>query len=306
MTYQNNAGKDGTPAGSMSTIAAIDPATGTVRTTWSVLGRCDGLTADPANHRLLASVNEDANSSLFVITPPSPTPAQYTYSPDPAETGSDGSNGGTDAISVGPDGTIYIAHSNPDVSQPPPNNTAAVYTMNLSGTTATLTPMFGINDPATVVNPAAGSPPSAPLAMTDPDSNRYVSDLFGGTLVQDSQGDSKLVFAGLKAGDPKRQLNLTNDPATKAGPDVTPQLDDIVEVRGAGVLYVVDQSTWNLFSIDITAAMSGTFFVSQPNPSSGDKANVPALGVVDMTTGVVTHINSTFGSPKGLLFVPAK
>jgi hypothetical protein len=154
VTYQNNAGKDGTPPGSMSTIVAFDPTTKAVVATYSVTGRCDGLTADPIHHRLLASVNEDLNSSLFVITPGNPIPAHYTYSPNAAETGSDGTNGGTDAISVSPDGTIYVAHSNPDTSLPAPNNTAAVYTMTLSGTTAKLAPLFGVNDPAQVVNPA--------------------------------------------------------------------------------------------------------------------------------------------------------
>ncbi len=306
VTYQNNAGKDGTPAGSMSTIAAIDPANGKVVTTYSVLGRCDGLTADPTNHRVLASVNEDANSSLFVITPGTPAPAHYTYSPDPAETGSDGSNGGTDAISVAPDGTIYIAHSNPESMLAAPNNTAAVFTLTLSGTTANLTRLFGVNDPATVINPAAGSPASAPLALTDPDSNRFVADLSGGTLIQDAQADSKLVLSGPHAGGPLKQLNMTNAAPTQSGKDATPQLDDIEEVRGAGTLYAVDQLGGNVFAIDVTAADKGVFFVSQPNPASGDKPNNAAIGVVDMTSGVVTHIDTTLGSPKGLLFVPAK
>ncbi len=299
VTYQNNAGKDGTPEGSKSTIVAIDPATGKVSATYSVLGRCDGLTADPGNHRVFASVNEDSNSSLFVITPGTPTATHYTYNPGPSETGSDGSNGGTDAISVAPDGTVYIAHSNPDVNLPAPNNTAAVFTLTLSGTTANLKPVFGVNDSATVINPASGSPATAALALTDPDSNRWVDDLFGGTLIQDAQADSKLVFYSKT--EPKlRQLNLTN---AKGATAVTPQLDDVTGVKGAGTLYVVDQSTGNVFAIDITAAQSGTFFASQPNPAAGDKANTPALSVVDMTTGVVTHVNSGFGSPKGLLFV---
>src|SRR5437867_2068634 len=57
VTYQNNAGKDGSPPGSLSTIAAFDPTSGAVITTYSVTGRCDGVTADPASHRWLASVN---------------------------------------------------------------------------------------------------------------------------------------------------------------------------------------------------------------------------------------------------------
>jgi hypothetical protein len=306
VTYQNNAGKDGSPPGSMSTIVAFDPSDGAVVAKYSVTGRCDGLTADPVHHRLLASVNEDNNSSLYVITPGHPTPAHYLYSPDPSEMGSDGSNGGTDAISVSPDGTIYVAHSNPDTSLPPPNNTAAVYTMTLSGTTATLTPFFRVNDQADVVNPTPGGAESAPLGLTDPDSNRFVPGENGGMLIQDAQADSKLVLASNLGEDHPtlRQLNLTN--ATEPpGSLLTPQLDDIERVTGRGTLYAVDQKTGNIYAIDTSGVEPGTFFVSQPSPSAGDLANDPALGVVDLQSGVVTHVDSTLGSPKGLLFVPA-
>jgi hypothetical protein len=302
VTYQNNAGKDGTPAGSMSTIAAFDQHSGALVTTYSVVGRWDGLTADSAHGRLLASVNEDLNSSLYVITPGTPTPAHYTYTPSPAETGSDGTNGGTDAISIGADGTIYIAHSNPESMLPPPGNTAAVYTMTLSGATAMLTPLFGVNDTASVVNPVSGGPASEPLGLTDPDSNRFVAALNGGTLIQDAQADSKLVLASnLSGGKPTLAgLKLTN---FNGDPKVTPQLDDIERIGGTGTLFAVDQAFGNVLAIPMTSADAGVFVVSQPKPATGDLANTPALGVVDLTTGVVTPRNFLLGSPKGLLFV---
>jgi hypothetical protein len=182
VTFQNNAGKDGTPAGSMSTIVEFDRF-GRELATWNVLGRCDGLTADPFNNTLLASVNEDNNSSLFVITPGNPVPAHYTYSPNPSEIGpgETSSNGGTDSISVGPDGTVYIAHSNPD---PGAGNTAAAYTLTLSGTTANLTRLFGVQDSASVVG--AVPPATTTLNLTDPDSNRFIpatDPVLPGTLI---------------------------------------------------------------------------------------------------------------------------
>jgi hypothetical protein len=80
-------------------------------------------------------------------------------------------------------------------------------------------------------------------------------------------------------------------------------LDDIERIGGAGTLYAVDQAFGNVLSIPMTAADAGVFVVSQPKPSTGDLANTPALGVVDLTTGVVTPRNYLLGSPKGLLFV---
>ena len=304
VTYQNDAGKDGTPFGSFSTILAYD-STGKSVATYTIPGRCDGLSADPTRHRILATANEDLNSSLFVITPGTTQPTHYTYNPDPAQTGSDGSNGGTDAVSVTPDGTMYAAHSNPDPKLSAPNNAPAVYKMTLSGTTARLAPLFGVNDAAAVINAGGGA--ATPMGLTDPDSNHYFPSLGGGTLIQGAQGDSKLVLAtNLALGNPSlKQLNLTNATAPRHGA-ATPQVDDIVQVSGPGTLYAVDQGpSAVVYAMDTSAITPGTVFVSQPKPSTGDLPNDPSLGIVDLATGVVTHIGSGLTSPKGLLFVPA-
>ena len=304
VTYQNDAGKDGTPVGSYSTVIAYD-STGKSVATYTIPGRCDGLTADPTHNRILATANEDINSSLFVIHPGTAQPAHYTYSPDPAQTGSDGKNGGTDAISVTPGGKIYVAHSNPDPKLPAPNNTAAVYMLTLSGTTAQLTPLFGVNDPAAGINGPSGA--ATPLGLTDPDSNQYLPALGGGTLIQSAQADSKLVMAtNLQSGHPAlKQLMLTNARPPRHGA-ATPQLDDIAQVTGPGTLYAVDQGPSALvYAIDTSAITPGTMFGSQPKPSTGDLPNDPGLAVVDPTTGVVSHIGAGLTSPKGLLFLPA-
>lgn len=306
VSYQNNAGPDGSPAGSTSDVVAFDARTGKVEQHYVFPGRIDGLTADSRHHRVIATANEDLNSSMYVITPRDQKVKHYTYSPDPAQTGSDGTNGGTDSIAIGQDGAIYVAHSNPDVSLPAPNNAPAVYTVKLSGSTAKLTPLFGINDVAAVINPATGAPGSAPLGLTDPDSNRFVHGPDGGTLIQDAQADSKLVFVS-DLDDKKpvvKQLNLTNA-VQSAGGAATPQLDDIVPVDGDGTLFVVDQKAGNIYRADTDGVRPGTLFVSQPKPASGDLPNDAALGVVDPKTGVVTHLSVgvTLVSPKGLLFV---
>jgi hypothetical protein len=136
----------------------------------------------------------------------------YHYAPSPAQKGSDGINGGTDAISVAADGSVYVAHSNPDVSLPGANNTAATYTLTLQGTTAKLTPLYGVNDTARVINRAKGAPATEKLGLTDPDSNRWIQGPHGGVLLQDAQADSKLVVvANLEAKKPTLGvLNLAN------------------------------------------------------------------------------------------------
>jgi hypothetical protein len=76
---------------------------------WDVRGKCDGLTADPGRHRVIATVNEDAHSSVYTISPwasPGRQLHHYAYSgPLP-------SKGGTDAISVF-HGMVLISASAP-------------------------------------------------------------------------------------------------------------------------------------------------------------------------------------------------
>jgi len=303
VTYQNNAGPDGSPTGSHSTVVALDSA-GHAAQVWSIAGRVDGLTADPARHRVLATANEDLNSSLYAITPGDKTPTHYTYSPDPAQKGTDGSNGGTDSISIAADGSIYLAHSNPDLTLPTPNNAPALYRATLSGSTASLTPVFGVNDRAAVINPAAGAPAVTKMMLTDPDSNRIITVAGQPTLVQDAQGDSKLVFvSGLTAATPTlKQLNLHNATGAAA---ITPQLDDLEQITGPGTLYIADQGSGVIYALDTAAMTPGTIVVSQPKPGKGDLANRAGVGTLDPATGIVTSLLTAPRSPKGLLFVPA-
>ena len=298
VTYQNGVSATGGAAGSgvtQSSIVEYSPQ-GAVLQTWLLTGRCDGLGADPQLGVVIATVNEDNNSYLATLAPGQASPATYTYSPDPAQqaTGETSSNGGTDSVTVGPDGTIYIAHSNPDPGYP---STAATYTATLSGSTATLTPLFPVDGSATEVS--TGQPTT--LALTDPDSNRYLpasAPVLPGALLQDSQGDGKVVIVDHPhtGSQSLRQLSLSNaENATQ------PTIDDLEEVTGPGTLYVVDQGAGTVQAIDTTDFTPGTIVVSQP----ADSGNTGQLGVLDPTTGVITHFASTFTSPKGLVFVPA-
>ncbi|RAG83834.1 hypothetical protein DN069_20110 [Streptacidiphilus pinicola] len=309
VAYQNNAGPDGSPAGSKSDVVGFDLRSGKVVRHWVFPGRVDGLTADPRHGRLLVTVNEDLNSTFYTITPKakSATVVHYHYTPSPAQKGSDGVNGGTDAISVAADGTIYVAHSNPDVSLPGANNTAATFTLTLHGTTAKLTPLYGVNDTARVINRAKGAPATEKLGLTDPDSNRWIQGPRGGVLLQDAQADSKLVVVtGLKAKKPSLGvLNLVNAKVDPKAP-ATPQLDDIVLAGGKGVLFVVDSQAGKIYEAKTEGVRPGTLFASQPAPKAGDLPNVAALSVIDPRTGVVTPVNTgsvKLASPKGLLFV---
>lgn len=297
VTYQNGVGPDGAPSktgAAQSSVVEYGPTGNTVKT-WLITGRVDGLTADPAHNRVFATANEDNNSSLFVIVPTQNKPFHFTYSPNPAEQapGETSSNGGTDAVTIGTDGSVYVTHSNPDPGVP---STAATYRLTLSGTTATLTPLFRVNDPARDVTTGK----RVNLALTDPDSNRFIpvgAPVLPRTLLQVAQGDGQIVIVHRPRAVNQSLSRLT---LTNAENTTQPTIDDVTEVTGPGTIYVVDQKLATVQKIDTGGLTPGTLVVAQP----ADSGNAGQLGTLDPKTGVITHFANTFASPKGLAFVP--
>ena len=301
VTYQNGVGPDGSPSPTgvfQSTVVEYAP-NGNVAQSWLLLGRCDGLGADPANNRLLASVNEDNNSSLYSITPGVADPLHLSYSPNPSQIapGESSPNGGTDSIAVGPTGKVFIAHSNPDPGFP---STAATYTAQLKGTDALLEPLFNVDSRAKDV--VTGK--ETKLALTDPDSNSLIpasAPTLGGTLLQDSQGDGIVVIVKNPSTKHPSLASLTLHNAET--PSLQPTIDDISEVTGPGTLYVVDQGAGTVQTIDTAGFTPGTLVVAQPSDSTTNPPTTGQLGVLDPATGVITHFANAFSSPKGLVFV---
>ncbi|MCI4347259.1 MAG: hypothetical protein L3J97_01405 [Thermoplasmata archaeon] len=290
--YQNGINPDGSPGSPggpyHSTLAGYDPITGSLVRTIQVTGKIDGLTAEQQSEKLIATVNEDVNSSLDIINPETGTVTTYTYSPNPAISG----NGGTDSIAVQGD-RIFLAHSNPnDATQ------ATDYEVHLHLAThiAKLTPLFFDNSPAT----DAVSGATVRLGLTDPDTNFLMppsGERFAGDLATIGQADGQIVFAAHLHGKPHLTvLNLTDN---KTG-NVPPIDGFTVATSDRGTLYVVDAKAGTIEALDTSGWEKGTVFVGEPS----DNGN-PLIGVLNLHTGVVTSLGNHFASPKGLLFVPA-
>jgi hypothetical protein len=278
--YQNGVGTMGEPSPTGQTQSTVVEYNkhGKVQRSWNVTGKCDGLGADPVSGQILASVNEDGNSSIYTIDPTSGQVDHLTYSPDPESLG----GGGTDAISV-LNGAIYISGSNPSAADAP-----AVYQASLDEASgvATLTPLF--------LDDAAATGPNGPvtLALTDPDSNEVVpsqSPLYAGDFMLDSQGDAQLIFVG-NPGTPSQ--TLTQLP-------IGDQIDDSAWATSTtGTLYLSDNKKNQVDEIRGTFT-PGTMFVSVPNDSNvGD-----FVGELNMSTGQITPVLVGFGNPHGMVFV---
>jgi hypothetical protein len=286
--FQNGIGPDGTPAlggPSDSTIAGYDPKNaGSPVRIIHVTGKVDGLTADPGRDRLIATVNEDKNSGLDVIDPATGTVTPYHYVPDPAVLG----NGGTDSVAV-KGGRIFVVHSNPnDAAQ------AAEYELTLDKDTseALLRPVFFCDS----VAKDAVTGVSAALGLGDPDTSAFMprsAPRFGGQLATVGQGDGQIVFASHLGEDSTPKLTVLN---LSDNTQATPQVDGLATATSdRGTLYVVDNKTGTIKALDTKGWPEGTVFVGSPN----------GLGTLDLSTGKITALSNAFGSPKGLLFVPA-
>lgn len=280
--YSNGVGPGGEPSPTGqkdSTVVEYSP-TGKKLASWNLVGKVDGLTADRWTGNVVATVNEDANSSLYTITPWLPTAWQvkhYQYSPSVLPHG-----GGTDSISVY-HGKLYIAASNPS---PNADGTTfsgpALYEADLWGNTAKLTPV--LKDNAVVKDAVTGK--SVTLNLSDPDSSGVMpaaAPRFAHDLMLDSQADQQLIFLDRVGG--KHQTGTVLNLSTS--------IDDSAVARDhSGTLFLSDTGANTIY------AVHGQF---QPGSMYGATSNT--IGQIDLKTGAVKTFVSGFKSPHGLIFV---
>lgn len=287
--YQNGVGTMGEPSPTGGTESTVVEYTlqGKVIGAWNVVGKVDGIGGDPQRHFVIATVNEDGNSSLYTIAPTYNGKAEikhYAYNSNPLPHG-----GGTDAVVVR-DGVIYISASNPS---PDADGTTfsgpALYSADLDGSTAVLKPV--LFDDSTATNAVTGA--HVTLNLSDPDSNEAVprgTTRFGGDVVLDSQGDGELIFLSHPDSRDQRATVLP----------LSTQVDDTAFVSDPhGTLLVVDNSLNEVVAIT-GAFQRGETFSAVPNDSTVIPGN---LGSVDLATGQITAFGSGFANPHGLLFL---
>jgi hypothetical protein len=293
VAWQNGVGAKGEPAANGNTQSTVVEYSRSGRNlhSWQLTGRVDGMTSDPAHDRIIATVNEDGNTSFYTIRPDAPAASQlihYAYSPDPPVHG-----GGTDTPHIYR-GQILISASNPsDATQP------AVYRAVLSGTTATLTPLFLDNVSATVAN--TNSPQNGQqvtLALSDPDSNAVVpasSPRFGRDFMLDSQGDLQQVYVR-NAGTANQKFFVLN---------LSQSVDDTAWATASrGTLYATDGK-------NTVYAVRGHFHVgtafSSVTPGNANSAppnpGPNYLATLNLNTGVLTAVPGITFTAKGLVFV---
>jgi hypothetical protein len=277
---------------------------GAVVNTWSIAEKIDGMAADPLNHRVIVSLNEDAATRLATITPSAASGqqvTQYTYSPDPRGASTPvalHTGGGTDQVSVDKEGHVLITASHAGTA-----TGTAVFKVVLTppssptGTgTATLSPTF--LDDATAANGNTGSG-TVKLALGDVDSGAIVpqdSPRYGGSYVITDQTALEVVFA--------------NDIFNGSGVTVLKTqfgLDDLLWTSGpGGTLYVVDKGPTSVLPAVSASSLwkvTGPFTkntVLAANDGQGDQVVTVNLNNGNLTP-FVQHLQTT----KGLVYLNA-
>jgi len=302
--FQNGVGPQGqasTDGNRDGTVVEFSP-NGSVVHQWDIQGKIDGLTADPYTGQVIATVNEDLNSSLYSINPWSGHVTHYWYSrPLPH-------HGGTDAISFY-NGQMLISASAPGTTGAAAPNPAypAVYSVTLDQArhVAFFRALFYDESLATAANgPHFGK--TVKLALTDPDSSEVVprfAPRFGGDFMLTSQGDLEQIYVH-GAGTWYQHLSVLTLPVS---------VDDTAWATAwHGAFYATDNGG------DAVDVIAGTFWPGTalvavtPCNANSAPATCPApgfpanyLGQLNMYTGQITPVKLRGASlhPQGLIFV---
>ena len=307
--FQNGVGPQGEPStdGNTDSTVVEFTAAGQVLRQWDIHGKCDGITADARTHLLIATVNEDAHSSIYTITPGAPARSQvehYRYGSQPLP-----HNGGTDAISIY-HGLVLVSASAPGTAGPaaPQPGYPAVYavTFNAAAHVATVAPLFSDEASAVVANPGAAYGTVTTLALTDPDSNEVVPDSaarFAGDFMLTSQGDKEQIFVQ-RPGRHRSGLAVLR---------LSQPVDDTAwALHPAGRLYGADTSGDTIDEVTGRFTPGSVFVAVTPCDAGNAPATCPGpgfppnyLGQLNPSTGHITRVPLAGPAfePQGMVFV---
>ena len=319
--FQNGVGPQGqaSPDGNRDSTIVEFTLNGHMIRQWDVRGKCDGLTANPATGLVVATVNEDANSSLYTINPSNGQVLHYFYSLPLPRHGSTRPlphqvlrslphNGGTDAISFY-HGMMLISASAPGTTgaAAPKPAYPAVYSVTLNSALhiAFVRPLFYDESDATAANgPHFGR--TVRLALTDPDSNEVVPGFesrFAGDFMLTSQGDKEQIYVR-GAGSRHQHLWVLR---------LSQSVDDTAwSTSWKGAFFAADHDGDTIDRIS-GIFWPGTAFVAvTPCDANNAPATCPApgfpanyLGKLNMFTGQITPVSLRGPrlQPQGMIFV---
>jgi hypothetical protein len=305
--FQNGVGPQGqaSPDGNRDSTIVEFTQGGTVVSQWDVRGKCDGLTANPVTGLVIATVDEDANSSLYAIDPFTNRVRHYSYNKQPLP-----HNGGTDAISFY-NGLMLISASAPGTAgaaAPEPYYPAVfIVSLNPANRVAYVKALFYDEAHATAADgPQSGQ--TVRLGLTDPDSNEVVpldAPRFGGDFMLTSQGDKEQIFVQ-GADTPFQQLSVLH---------LSNSVDDTAWASTAfGSFFAADHDGDTIDKISGFWGTGTILAAVTPCDANGAPATCPGpgfpanyIGSLNPWTGQLTPLalSGPKVEPQGMIFVPS-
>jgi hypothetical protein len=279
--WQNITAKDG--ADNKSSTIGEYTTSGALVKTWTIGGptagtgcHTDGMRMNPTTNQLWVMCNEDGSPRLFTIDPAASTATEITLPKVPH-------GGGFDDIQF-VSGLTFIDASNPTLNSAGQNVFPALYTVTLTGTTASLTPVLKGGAKADTLNPPVTS---TTLPLTDPDSMMIDPQ---GDLVLDSQADMQLLFI---------QNPGTAGQSIKVLPVGTPVDDTVWPTATNGCMIIADNAS-GVFSVCSDLWVTSTPLTAAPN----DSTIISFVGTVSLGTGLITPVIVGMNNPHGMAFIP--
>ena len=301
--FQNGVGPQGqaAPDGNRDSTVVEFTRTGHALRQWDLRGKCDGLTADPLTGQVIATVNEDAHSSVYTINPVTGQVRHYHYSrPLPHQ-------GGTDAISIY-HGQVLVSASAPGTTgkAAPQPGYPAVYQVTFHPASRDRA------HPAGVLRRGQGDGGQphglgtvVRLGLTDPDSNEIVPPYalrFRGDFMLTSQGDKEQIF-----------LRSTIRPALTLL-RLSQSVDDTAWASGPGRIYTTDNAAGTVNVVTGPFRPGMVLVAVTPCDADNAPATCPApgfpanyLGALNPWTGHISKlpVRGEALQPQGMLFAPA-
>jgi hypothetical protein len=273
---------------------------------WNLVGKCDGVTADPQTGQIIATVNEDAHSSIYLIDPVAGGKAVHYHYNEPLP-----SHGGTDAIEIYRRMILLSASAPGTTGVPAPRpNYPAVYRAVFDARThiASIHALFYDEAAATVANTnSSGQGNKVRLALTDPDSNEDVpayAHRFAGDFMLTSQGDKEQIFVS-DAGGPHQALSVLK---------LSDSVDDTAwPSDSSGAIYTTDNSKNTINKITGPFKRGSVLVADTPCDANGAPSTCPGpgfppnyLGQLNPNTGVITRVDlhGPAAAAQGMLFLP--
>jgi hypothetical protein len=275
--YGNTASSTGGSGSSTIVQYGLD---GSVQNTVALPGEVDGLKIDPLTGVIWALQNQDGNSTLSFIYPPtgqvSSSPLTYA---SPYVYGANSTRGFDDVAFIGRN--VYLSETNPA-------NPGDPVVVRLDNGTApfgalTTTPILKLGDTGTNLDTGATN---QPLPVTDPDSLKTLPD---GSLILTSEADDALIIIR-HPGTSQQSASFLKFPSGQS-PD-----DAIVPTSTSGTFYVASTGDNKVYKVQVSGLNTNDIYASDQQGND--------IAQVDPSTGKITPVVTGLSSPHGLLFMP--